>query len=100
MKKYFFEADRKQWEKPTEPKYVFCPPVSVIVCAESETEALELADQTLTEEFFGTGALVGTPRLVKSVDLPSDWNYGYGEDRGTGSAEDRAVLLRNNLGSL
>ena len=100
MKKYFYEADRKQWEKPTEPKYVFCPPISVIVCAEDETEALELADKKLTEEFFGTGALPQDLHLVKCVELPSDWNYGYGDGRGLGTPEDRAVLLRNNHGAL
>lgn len=36
MKKYIFEAAIKQWEKPTEPKYVFCPEGRIGVFAETE----------------------------------------------------------------
>ena len=96
MKKYVYEAARRQWEKPTEPKYRFNAPAIVTVCADSETEAIEKADRQLTAEYFGTGVVLQDLRLVKTIDLPVDWNYGYGDDRGTGSASDREALIRNN----
>ena len=43
MKKYFFEVDKKQLEKPTEPKYVFCAPARVWAVAETEDEARAIA---------------------------------------------------------
>ena len=96
MKKYVYEAARRQWEKPTEPKYRFCAPATVTVCAENETEAIEKADKKLTEEFFGTGVVLQDLRLVQTTELPVDWNYGYGDARGTGSASDREALIRDN----
>ena len=54
MKKYIFEAAKKQWEKPTEPKYVFCPEGRIGVFAETEEEALALAKKKLREGFLGT----------------------------------------------
>lgn len=102
MKKFFFEADKKQWEKPTEPKYVFCAPARVWAVAETEEEARAIALDKLNAKYHGTGTLLDDEhlRLTKSVGLPVDWNYGYGEGRGTGTPEDRAALLENNLGKL
>ena len=98
MKKYFFEADKKQWEKPTEPKYRFCAPARVWAVAETEEEARAIAARILQDGFGGTGTLVDDAhiRLTKVTDLPVDWNYGYGSARGTGTAEDKAALYRAN----
>ena len=102
MKKYFFEADKKQWEKPTEPKYLFCAPARVWVAAETEEEARAAALDKLNAKYHGTGTLLDDEhlRLTKTAELPADWSYGYGDERGTGSEEDRAALLKNNLGRL
>lgn len=93
MKKYVFEAAKKQLEKPTEPKYVFCPFAQVTVLADSDEEALEKADKKLREEFHATGFLLGETRLLESYDLAVDWNYGYGEEKGTGTPAERAALI-------
>jgi hypothetical protein len=92
MKKFIFEADKKQWEKPTEPKYVFCPPAKVSVYAETEAEAFALAEKEFKCKYAGTGFLLGTIRLAGSCDMAIDWNYGYGDSKGTGSPEDKAAL--------
>ena len=39
MKKYFFEAAKKQWEKPTEPKQYLCATAKVTVIAENLRKA-------------------------------------------------------------
>ena len=97
MKKYYFEADKTQWEKPTEPNYRFCAPMKTFVYAETEDEARALAKKKLHDLALGTGyRLLGEARLVSSHDLPIDWNYGYGDQRGTGTAEDKAALYRAN----
>ena len=96
MIKYVYEASKRQWEKPTEPKYRFCAPATVTVLAENETEAIEKADKALTEQYLGTGVILQDLHLVQTLPLAVDWNYGYGEDRGTGSAEDRTALYRAN----
>ena len=102
MKKYFFEADKKQWEKPTEQKYVFCAPARVWVVAGSEEEARAAALAELAARFGGSGTLVDDEhlRLTMAVDLAEDWNYGYGDERGSGGEDDRAALLDSNLGRL
>ena len=92
MKKYIFEADKTQWEKPTEPKYVFCAPAQVTVRAETEAEARTLAEEKLKAQFAGTGFLLGSVRLVQTKELAVDWSYGYGDGRGSGTAEERAAL--------
>ena len=96
MKKYFFEAAKKQWEKPTEPKQYLCATAKVAVCAENLRKAKELAAEELGKTYPAVGTVLGELKLVKEVELPVDWNYGYGEGRGTGSVEDRAVLIREN----
>lgn len=98
MKKFFFEADKKQWEKPTEPKYVFCAPARVWAVAENEAEARALALDKLNAKYRGTGTLIDDEhlRLTKSADLPVDWSYGYGEARRAGSAGDKAALRADN----
>ena len=78
MKKYHFTAEKKQWEKPTEPKYVFCPPAGVTVSAETEDEARALAEKKLRERYLGTGVLTGRLNLKGCTDPAADWNYGYG----------------------
>ena len=50
MKKYFFEADRKQWEKPTEPKYLFCAAARTWAIAETEEEARTIALRKLCDK--------------------------------------------------
>ena len=98
MKKYYFEANKKQLEKPTEPLYVFCAPARVWAVAETEEEARAAAAEKLNAKYHGTGALLDDEhlRLTKSADLPVDWSYGYGEDRGTGTAEEKAALWAAN----
>lgn len=96
MKKYIYEAARVQWEKPTEPKSRFCAPATVIVYAEDETEAIQMADKQLTDAYLGTGVLLQDLHLVDSCDLPVDWNYGYGDERGTGTPADREALMLDN----
>lgn len=92
MKKFFYEAQKKQLEKPTEPLYVSCAKAVCSVVADSETEAVVLAERKLREQYAGTGVALGKPALTKAVDLPVDWNYGYGDSRGTGTAADMEAL--------
>ncbi len=92
MKKYFFEATKKQWEKPTEPKQYLCAAAAVTVCAEDEAEALELAKAKFRCKYLGSGTILGEIRLVDCKDFPEDWNYGYGDERKEGSCEDRCAL--------
>ena len=96
MKNYTFTAEKKQWEKPTEPKYEFCPPASVTVQAESEAEARVLAEARLREKYLGTGILLGQVKLAGSSAPAVDWNYGYGDDRGSGCEKCRARLRAEN----
>ena len=96
MKNYHFTAEKKQWEKPTEPKYVFCPPAAVTVAAETEEEARKLAEKKLRERYLGTGVLLGKLTLKSCTDPDCAWSYGYGEERRSGTAEDREALRRNN----
>lgn len=89
MKKYFFEVDKKQLEKPTEPKYVFCAPARVWSMAESEEEARAEALRKLREKYHATGTLLGSDLwLTKEAEIPSGWNY----DGKAGTAEDRDAL--------
>ena len=93
MTKFFFEVDKKQLEKPTEPKYVFCAPARVWAKAETEDEARAIALEKLAAKYHGTGMLLGQDlRLTKAVEEPVDWNYGYGGERAEGSAADRDAL--------
>lgn len=92
MKKYVFEAAKGQLEKPTEPKYLFCTTAKTIVFAETEEEARVLAERDLRRMYYGTGVKLGEAKCVGCAELPVDWNYGYGENRGTGTAEDKAAL--------
>ena len=92
MKKYIFEATKKQWEKPTEPKQHLCADAKVTVCAENEAEALELAKKKFVCKYLGTGTILGEIRLVDCIELPVDWNYGYGDDRKEGKCDDKCAL--------
>lgn len=47
MKKYFYEAQKKQLEKPTEPLYLCCAKAKCWVIAGSEAEAEVLAAEKL-----------------------------------------------------
>mgnify|MGYP007069911077 CR=1 FL=1 len=96
MKKYIYEANKKQWEKPTEPKYVFCPPAQVTVYAENGAEADEKAALQFRDMYQSAGVILGDIRQVAAYDLPVDWNYGYGDARGTGTPEDKAALYADN----
>lgn len=96
MKKYFFEVGKLQLEKPTEPNYMFCAPARTWVFAASEDEARVLAAEKLRGRYHGVGTLLGQDlRLTKTVDLAVDWNYGYGDERLTGTAEDKAALWQS-----
>lgn len=97
MKKFFFEAAKTQWEKPTEHKYLFCATAKTIVYAENEEEARVLAEEKLREEYYGTGILLGKVKLMDIESLPVDWSYGYGDERRSGSTSDIGDLVGNNV---
>lgn len=92
MKKYYFEADRKQWEKSSQPKYMFCATAKTWAIAETEEAARAIALKKLEASYYETGILLDDLQLTNVADLPTDWNYGYGESRGTGTPEERAAL--------
>lgn len=92
MKKYYFEAQKKQLEKPTEPLYVSCATAKCFVFAEDDAEAARKAAAKLEAEYYGTGIKLGVPHMTDCVELPVDWNYGYGDDRKAGTAADQAAL--------
>jgi len=96
MKKYIYEAGQKLLDRPTQNNYLFVPTVKITVIAENETEAIEKADRELTKEYLGTGIWLYDLHLVRSYELPVDWSYGYGDERGTGTAEDKAALILDN----
>ena len=58
--------------------------------------------EKLAAKYGRTGTIIDDEhlRLTKAVDLAEDWNYGYGDARGSGSDGDRAALLDTNLGKL
>ena len=97
MKKYQFEAYRKQLEKPTEPKYIFNTTAKVFVIAQDEAEAKVLAEDKLREEYYGSGIALGEPILSGCWELPVDWSYGYGDDRKSGATETIGDLVGNNV---
>lgn len=84
MKRYFFEAERVQLEKPTELRYVFCAPAQTDVYAEDEVEARLLAEEKLHSQYEGTGVRLGEMYLTDIASLPADWSYGYGDERKRG----------------
>ncbi len=84
MKRYYFEADRKQWEKPTEPDYLFCTTAKTDVYADNEEEARMLAEVKLHSFYDDSGILLDNIRLVDIFDVPADWSYGYGEEYQSG----------------
>ena len=92
MKKFIFEATKRQWEKPTEPKQYLCAAARVAVVAETKAKALKLAKEELRRQYLGSGTVLGEIRFVEAVDLAVDWNYGYGDERGKGTAKDKAAL--------
>jgi len=97
MKKYYFQAQKKQLEKPTEPCYVCCAPARCFVLAESEAEAAVLAEKKLTEQYYGTGTVLGKPVLTKCAELPVDWSYGYGDERKSGDTASIGDLVGNHV---
>lgn len=80
MKKYLFEATKRQWEKPTEPKQYLCAAAKVTVCAENEAEAKALAEKKLCRAYKGSGTVLGRVRLVEEYDLPVSWDGGAPAD--------------------
>jgi hypothetical protein len=92
MKKYIFEATKKQLEKTTEPKQVLVAPAKVTIIAKDAEKALELAKEQLREQYLGTGTILGEVRLVEELFVPADWSYGYSKERTFGSAEDKQAL--------
>ena len=95
MKKYIYEAAKKQLEKPTEPKYMFCHTVQAIVYADSKAKAKKLAEEKLHEMTAGTGVVIGEAQFVACYDLPVDWSYGYGDERKTGATKKIKNLTGN-----
>ena len=80
MKKYLFEATKRQWEKPTEPKQYLCAAAAVTVCAESAAEAKALAEKKLCEQYKGSGTVLGQVRLAAEYDLAVNWDGGAPAD--------------------
>ena len=80
MKKYLFEATKRQWEKPTEPKQYLCAAAAVTVCAENADEAKALAEKKLCRAYKGSGTVLGQVRLVEEYDLPVSWDGGAPAD--------------------
>lgn len=76
MKKYLFEATKRQWEKPTEPKQYLCAAAKTAVCAESAEEAKALAEKKLCKQYKGSGTVLGQVRLVGEYDLAVTWDGG------------------------
>lgn len=97
MKKYYCEASKKQLEKPTEPKYMFCSKAKTIVFAENENEALVKAAKAFDAKYFGTGVILGKIEITGSYELPVDWSYGYAEDYKSGATEELGDLVGNNV---
>ena len=97
MKKFYFEAAKKQLEKPTEPKYVFCATAKAWAVAETEAEAKALAAAKLQAKYHGAGVVLGEPVLTKSAELPVDWSYGYGDARKSGDTASIGDLVGNNV---
>ena len=95
MKKYIFEATKRQLEKTTEPKQVLVAPAKVTVIAKEADEALEIAKEQLREKYLGTGTILGEVRLVEELFVPADWSYGYSKERTFGSDEDKCALKKN-----
>lgn len=95
MKKYFFEATKRQWEKPTEPKQYLCATAKEIIIAENEEQAFEKAAKKFHEDFNGSGTILGEIRLVDTKELHVDWNYGYDENRQAGTEEVKAALRQD-----
>lgn len=97
MKKYVFEAAKKQWEKPTELKQYFVKTAEVIVYAETEEEAKKLAEEKLCRKYRGSGTILGEVRFVRCDELPVDWSYGYGDERKSGDTAGIGDLTGNNV---
>lgn len=97
MKKYYCEAQKKQLEKPTEPKYVFCTTAKCFVLAENDDDARVKAAAEFREMYHGTGAALGEIRITKSVELPVDWSYGEGEDAKPGDQAAMDQLIAHNV---
>lgn len=95
MKKYYFQAQKKQLEKPTEPSYVYCAPAKCFVLAGNEAEAAVLAEKKLREMYHGTGVVLGKAELTKCAELPVDWSYGYGDERKSGDTASIGDLVGN-----
>ena len=97
MKKYFYEAQKKLLEKPTEPLYINCTTAKCWVLAENEAEAAEKAAAKLQAKYLGSGTVLGQPVLTKVAELPVDWSYGYGDERRIGATESIGDLVGNNV---
>ncbi len=97
MKKYYYEAQKKQLEKPTEPNYLYCSTAKCWVIAENEAEAAVLAEQKLHEAYYGSGTVLGKPVLTKSAELPVDWSYGYGDERKSGDTASIGDLVGSSV---
>jgi hypothetical protein len=97
MKKYFYEAQKKQLEKPTEPLYVNCAKAVCYVLAENEAEAAVLAEKKLHAKYDGSGVVLGKAVLTKVAELPVDWSYGYGDERKSGETATLGDLVGKNV---
>ena len=97
MKKYYCEAQKKQLEKPTEPKYVFCTTAKCFVLAENDDDARMKAAAEFHEMYHGTGAVLGEIRITKAVELPVDWSYGENEDAKPGDQAAMDQLIAHNV---
>ena len=97
MKKYYYEAQKKQLEKESEPFYICCSKTRCWVIAEDEAEAEKLAYAELRAKNHATGAVFGKLVMTKCVELPVDWSYGYGENRKSGCTACVGDLVGNDV---
>lgn len=97
MRKYIFEAAKKQLEKPTELKYICCTTAKTWVVAEDEAEAAKLACAKLHAKYDGCGVVLGEVKLIADYDLPVDWSYGYGDARKSGATAELGDLFGNHI---
>ncbi len=97
MKKYFFEAERHQSEKPTEKHHIFTAAARITVYADTLQQAEALAREQLLRAYFGTGILLGAMHCTGTAEPAVDWSYGYADNRRPGTPEAMEDLIAQSV---